>query len=303
MMNANSAPGSDTDSKFPLWSGDIPGSKPDTDYVEQFVAADAEHAFSLVDRVSRPTLELFRPQNVSGLTAAVVICPGGGYQILADDHEGNRVGEWFAERGVMGVVLRYRLPSDRIMEDRSVGPLQDVQEAIRTVRRRADEWSVDPGEIGVMGFSAGGHLAATASTLYADKVYASDDLSARPDFSILVYPVISMADGITHEGSRQNLLGSDISESKRAHFSPDEQINAETPPAFLIHSVDDGAVPIENSLNYFNNLRAHGVPCELHAFPFGGHGYGLGISEVSPSHWPDSLEAWMVANGWMHAGD
>ena len=280
-----------------LWPANPPGSTPSADYVEQTSLPEgAKHPW--YSRVTEPTLDVRLPEKGNG--TAVVICPGGGYTILAYDHEGVQVAEFFNRLGVAAIILKYRLPSDAIMENKSVGPLQDVQEAIRTVRRRAGEWKIDPNRIGVLGFSAGGHLAASATTLYDEPVYTpADSTSARPDFSILVYPVISLSTEVSHGGSRKNLLGDNPDPALETRFSLDQQVNADTPPTFLIHSVDDGAVPIENSLLFFNAARKHKVPVELHAYPTGGHGYGLGGREGTPKDWPDALEAWLRSNGWL----
>jgi acetyl esterase/lipase len=280
--------------RIKLWPGQPPGSVSDGKYQEDVVYRDNDPAKPRMAKVTEPTLEIHLPAKDSANGTAVVVCPGGGYGFLAYDHEGIQVAKFLNEQGVAAFILKYRLPNDAIMNDRSVGPLQDVQEAIRTVRRRAGEWGVDAKHIGIMGFSAGGHLAASASTLYGDAVYKpSDETSARPDFSILVYPVISMRPEFTHTGSRDNLIGANASPEKVQHFSLDEQVNAETPPTFLIHSEDDQTVPVENSLRYFAALKKAKVPAELHVYPTGGHGYGLGVNAGSPSQWPEALKAWL----------
>jgi acetyl esterase/lipase len=175
-----------------------------------------------------------------------------------------------------------------------------VQEAIRIVRRKATEWNIDPGKIGVMGFSAGGHLAGTASTMYAEKVYSpSDATSARPDFSILMYGVLSMQGEITHKGSQENLLGKNASNELMNHFSNELNINKETPPGFLVHSMDDKAVPVENSVRYFEMLKKYSVPAELHIYEKGGHGYGLAIGGGTESQWPTACKAWLQGHGWL----
>jgi acetyl esterase/lipase len=210
-----------------------------------------------------------------------------------------QVAQWFNARGVAAFVLKYRLPSDEIMKDKSVGPLQDVQEAIRTVRRRAAEWKVDPAKIGIMGFSAGGHLAGTASTMYAERVYEpADATSARPDFSILVYGVLSFDPAITHGGSRQNLLGKKSTKEEIERFSNELHVNAKTPPAFLVHSQNDKTVPVENSIRYYQAMTKNGVPGELHLYEKGAHGYGFGNQNTpTAKHWPEALAAWMASRG------
>lgn len=183
------------------------------------------------------------------------------------------------------------------MQDKSIGPLQDAQEAIRIARRNAKEWGLNPNKIGIMGFSAGGHLASTASTHFNDKVYEpKDTTSARPDFSILIYPVITMADN-THKGSRENLLGKTPSQDLVNSFSNELQVTKETPPAFLIHATDDNTVPAQNSINYFLALKKNGVPAELHIYEKGGHGFGLGRSNGTESTWPEACKNWLKARG------
>lgn len=282
-----------------LWPGPPPGARLDPAYQEVVTYRDNDPARPSYRQVTEPALEVFLPPGEKATGTAIVICPGGSYAGLAYDHEGLQIARWCSARGIAGIILKYRLPSDAIMADKSIGPLQDAQEAIRTVRRRAAEWRVQPARIGIMGFSAGGSLAATASTMFAERVYEpGDGVSARPDFSILVYPVVSMQAGVTHAGSRRNLLGPDPAPALVDRFSADQRVGPQTPPAFLIHSADDTVVPVENSIRYFLAMREHGVPAELHAYPTGGHGYGLGRRPAAPERWPEVLEAWMHANGW-----
>src|SRR5512140_470117 len=194
------------------------------------------------ERVTNPDLTIFLPSGDKANGAAVLICPGGGYGVLAFDHEGNAIAKWLNDNGIAGIILKYRLPSDRIMADKSVGPLQDAQEAMRIIRRNAADWKINPEKIGVIGFSAGGHLASTLSTHYNETVYqVKDNTSARPDFSLLIYPVVSFDSTITHRGTRNNLIGLRPDESQVRRFSNELQITMETPPAFLVHSADDNA--------------------------------------------------------------
>ncbi|MFC1569167.1 alpha/beta hydrolase [bacterium] len=279
----------------PLWPEGPPGAIPDSTYIE-FLDTDKPHR---IRNVSDPTLSIYLPSEHNTECTAIVICPGGGYRRLAMDIEGFEVAKWLNTMGIAGIILKYRLPDDRIMKDKSIGPLQDVQEAIRSVRRNALEWRIDPQKIGVIGFSAGGHLAATASTLYDDIVYELiDSVSARPDFSVLIYPVISFRDSVTHTGSRSQLLGESPTNKQIHQFSADEQVNEETPPAFLVHSINDEGVSIQNSLNYFKALRNNNVPCELHFFESGGHGYGINQGKGSEANWPETLYEWLKMHGW-----
>jgi acetyl esterase/lipase len=286
--------------KLPLWKGLPPGGKVSDTYKEIVIYRDNDPGKPRSSQVTNPEIQVFLPATEKASGAAVVICPGGGYGMLAYDHEGIDVARWFNERGVAGIVLKYRLPSDQIMEDKSIGPLQDVQQAIRLVRRNAAAWKIDPAKIGVMGFSAGGHLAGSASTRYDESVYTPEDaVSARPDFSILVYGVLSMQAEITHGGSRKNLLGDNPSQEAVNRASNELRINAHTPPAFLIHAQDDKAVPVANSLRYYEAMIAHGISGELHIHEKGGHGFGLGVNPGSPAHWTKDLESWMKAHGWI----
>lgn len=281
-----------------LWPEKIPGAKKSATYHEETIMND--RSLPRVAKVTDPELLVYLAPREKATGAAVVICPGGGYGILAIDHEGYDIAKWLNEMGVSGIILKYRLPSDEIMEDKSVGPLQDVQEAIRTVRRRAGEWNLNPHKIGVMGFSAGGHLAGTASTMYAEQVYTSkDDVSARPDFSLLIYGVLSMQPGVTHEGSKRNLLGNNVAQDMADRFSNELRIDANTPPAFLVHSADDDAVPVENSIRYYQALKKAGVTGELHIYESGGHGYGLAPNGDTESRWPEACRAWMKKRGFV----
>jgi len=245
-----------------------------------------------------PTLDLYPAPGDQTNKTAIVICPGGGYANLATDHEGSQVAAWLNSIGITALVLKYRLPSDATMLNKSIGPLQDAQEALRIVRRHANDWRIDPHKIGIMGFSAGGHLAATASTHFDEVVYKpADSTSARPDFSILIYPVISMDGEITHLGSRNNLLGEHPSAELIRHFSNERSVTGGTPTAFIVHSADDDVVPVQNSIAYMTALTKLRIPCELHVYQSGGHGFGLGKSKGTESTWPESCRKWLQANG------
>lgn len=280
-----------------LWPQGVPGSKDTPSYREVTQMNDRNKP--RVSRVTDPELLVYFAPKETATGAAVVICPGGGYGVLAIDHEGYDIAKWLNSMGVAGIILKYRLPSDEIMKDKSIGPLQDVQEAIRTVRRNASKWNLKSDKIGVMGFSAGGHLAGTASTLYREQVYTpQDNTSARPDFSILIYGVLSMQDGVTHAGSQRNLLGENPSRELKDKFSNELRVDASTPPAFLVHSADDDAVPVANSILYYQALIRAGVAGELHVYESGGHGYGLAPNGSSESLWPAACRAWLAKRGW-----
>ncbi|PKQ46640.1 alpha/beta hydrolase [Confluentibacter flavum] len=280
-----------------LWNGKVPGAITNTDY-QQIV--DSADNWTKMRFVTNPTLDMYPAPKEMATGTAVIICPGGGYWGLAIDHEGAQVAKWLNSLGITAFVLKYRLPNDALMVDKSVGPIQDGQEAIRIVRRNAKEWGIDSTKVGIMGFSAGGHLASTLSTHFNEKVYeVAGSISARPDFSLLIYPVISMEESITHKGSQVNLLGDNPSLERKKHFSNELQVNEETPPAFLVHSIDDGAVPVQNSIGYALALEKYKVPCELHIYQSGGHGYGLGRTENTESSWPDACKKWLKARGFL----
>jgi acetyl esterase/lipase len=248
----------------------------------------------LIAKVTDPSITVFLPAVEKATGTAVLICPGGGYGFLAMDHEGFAIARWLNENGIAGIILKYRLPSDLIMKDKTVGPLQDAQEAIRIIRRNAQAWKINPGKIGVIGFSAGGHLASTLSTHYDEKVYdLKDTTSARPDFSLLIYPVISFDSAFTHMGSRKNLIGENSSDNTVKYFSNELRITEKTPPSFLVHSADDKDVPVKNSISYFEGLVKNHIKAELHVFQKGGHGYGLAVNKGTESAWPDLCIRWI----------
>ena len=274
-----------------LWPDGIPGSIKNESFAEKPSLTNGE--VSWIVNVSDPELYVFLPPAEKTTGTAVLICPGGGYAGLAIAHEGYAIAKWLNENGIAGIILKYRIPSDLIMKDKSVGPLQDAQEAMRVIRRKATEWKINPHMIGVIGFSAGGHLASTLSTHFDEKVYDSDNTSARPDFSILIYPVISFDASFTHSGSRTNLIGANPSEEAVKHFSNELQINEKTPPAFLVHSADDDVVPVKNSLAYFEGIQRFKSTSELHVFYKGGHGYGLSVGKGTQSAWPGICLNWI----------
>jgi acetyl esterase/lipase len=280
---------------IPLWNK-IPDEIKAADYKEKESITDGK--LQSTTQVTIPTLSIFIPKDAKPNQTAVIICPGGGYMHLAFDKEGTKVAEWFNSLGIAAFVLKYRLPNDLIMKNKNVGPLQDAQEAVRYVRQNAAKLNIDPNKIGILGFSAGGHLASTLSTHYDDKVYESTyKVSARPDFSILMYPVISMENQITHKGSQTNLLGSNPSQDLIDSYSNEKKVTSKTPPAFLIHATDDTVVIPENSINYYLALKKNGVKAELHLYEKGGHGFGLGVNDTS-KFWTRDCVEWLKANGY-----
>lgn len=277
-----------------LYTGPIPGAKKTpADYVESTVTG--ADGITRVSKVSKPTLSVFLPAKDKATGAAVIICPGGGYGILAISHEGYDVAKRFNEIGVAAFVLKYRLPADEIMTDRSFGPLQDAQQAIYDVRLNAKKWNVDPAKIGIMGFSAGGHLASSLTVHYNDvKIKNEKQLSLRPDFSILIYPVVTFGES-TNPGSKINLVGNAPSEEKVTYFSNETGVNADTPPTFMVHANDDKAVPVKNSTQFNEALVKAGVKGELHIYQAGGHGFGLN-NKTTTEDWFKTLGSWMKSN-------
>ncbi|MCK5922838.1 MAG: alpha/beta hydrolase [Methylococcales bacterium] len=258
---------------IPLYSGTIPNSIP---HSLSETVEERDGQFSGYKGATTPTLEIVLPKNERKLTPAVVICPGGGYVRQVYRKEGTDIAKVYIEHGVAAFILKYRIPNDQTMADKSIGALQDAQQAIKLVRQNAAKWKVDPSKIGIMGFSAGGHLASSAATHFKkDYIPNPDKISLRPDFAILVYPVISMIDGITHVGSKENLLGKAPSDSIVKLFSNELQIDKDTPPTWITHAGDDNAVPVANSVRYYNALIKNGVPAEMHLYPEGGHGFVL----------------------------
>lgn len=245
-----------------------------------------------VSQVKTPTLTVFKPQKPNGTT--IIICPGGGYVHLAIDKEGYKVAKWLNTLGITAVVLKYLLPLEKIMIDKTIGPLQDAQEAIRYVRKHKKELTIDEDKIGIMGFSAGGHLAASLSVHY-NFDSEKNAISAKPNFTILIYPVISMDDSITHKGSKKNLLGENPSKDLQKRNSLEEQTRETQNPTFLVHSTDDKSVPVENSINYYLALKESKVPVEMHLYEKGGHGFGLGKENTS-QFWIKDCENWLKMN-------
>ena len=277
----------------PLWRDGAPGEK-QLDDADTTDNRDPQNYNRWMTRIQTPTISIHRPATENTGTA-VVICPGGGYGGLAIDKEGYDVARWFASLGVTGVVLKYR-----VNDYGHPAPRDDVQRAIRTIRHRAKELGVSPQRIGVMGFSAGGHLASTAGTHFeAGNPQADDPIdreSSRPDFMILVYPVISFRAPVGHAGSARNLLGADPDEALIDEYSNETRVTADTPPTFLVHTIDD-PVKVENSIVFFRALKQQDVPVSFAVFPTGGHGYGLGVNGGDVANWPKRCEEWLEGRG------
>ncbi|UFH55420.1 alpha/beta hydrolase [Spirosoma sp. KNUC1025] len=273
---------------IPLYEGTVPNAK----------ASDVQESGAesgVFKGVTKPTLEYFKPAPERASGAAVIIIPGGGYGVVVYNGEGVNTAKALAEKGVAAFVLKYRLPSDAIMPDKKIGPLQDAQQAIKLVRENAARWGINATKVGIMGFSAGGHLASTAATHF-EKSYVDNgnNTSLRPDFQILVYPVISMRDSLTHNGSHDNLLGKNPSRQDVELFSNELQVRANTPPTYLTHAADDKLVDVDNSIAYFETLRRQKVPVEMHIYPKGDHGFIF-----RHPGWMEPLFAWMKLNNWL----
>jgi len=290
LLVAGSLTAGDEPQHIPLWPEGVPDRLPD--------GGPERLEDGRLSNVHEPSITHFAPASPTG--TAVIVCPGGGYSILSIVREGQDVAARLNALGVSAFVLRYRMK-----EYGHPAPLRDVLRAVRLVRSRAAEFGVRPDRIGVLGFSAGGHLAATAATLFDDpegKTGAPlDATSARPDFAVLVYPVITMLDPPGHAGSRRSLLGDERDPALLQHVSPNLQVTARTPPSFLVHTGEDTAVPIENSLAFYAALRRAGVPAEMHLFPRGAHGFGLDAGLGTTSLWFDRLQDWMAMNGWLES--
>lgn len=280
--------------EIPLWPNGVPNApvnpKPETVNDTSKSGEPDRH----VRNVHVPTITIYKPTGKSAETA-IVICPGGGYHILALDKEGHDVAKWAAANGMVGVVLKYRLPRPDEHVYPHDAPLSDAQQAIRYVRGNAATFGVKPNRVGIMGFSAGGHLASTAATHFDSK--PSSGPSTRPDFAVLIYPVTTFDPVVGHSGSAKSLLGDKPSEELVQRYANDKHVTKETPPTFLVHTSDD-PVKVENSIAFYQALRRSGVPAEMHIFAKGGHGYGIrtdwqGEKNPPVSAWPALLDRWI----------
>ena len=271
---------------IPLW----PDKAPYSIQSENTELTDTVYGIIRTRNVKNATLSFYFPEEKSNGTS-ILICPGGGYSILAMGHEGEDIAIWLNSFGVTGIVLKYRLPDTSFVTNTQFVPITDALEAIRLIRSKAQLLGLDSGKIGIMGFSAGGHLASTVLTHFEKETVTNyKNISARPDFGILLYPVISMADNITHSGSRINLIGTDPDETTIRYFSGEENVDKQTPPVFIVHAGDDQTVKIANSINFFEALNKTGVAAELHIYPTGGHGFGLAKGKPGISQWPEQCK-------------
>ncbi|WP_240635528.1 alpha/beta hydrolase [Hymenobacter rigui] len=282
---------------LPLYDGPAPNSRPSK--VREVVEKQPSGSIR-VSNVTEPTFTVFRPAQPNG--TAIIICPGGGYARLAMDHEGYDVARRLNDWGITAFVLKYRLPNAESQLDKATAPLLDAQQALRLVRQRSREYGLNPARIGFMGFSAGGHLAATAGTAHrmvpGNPAGTFSAPSAVPDFLVLLYPVISFSDSLAHLGSRTNLLGEHPTVAQIRLYSADEQVTTQTPPVFLVHAQDDEVVKVQNSLRFYEACLHHRVPAEMHLYPKGGHGFGM-HNATTQDVWMDRLHNWLTAGGWL----
>ena len=238
-----------------------------------------------VSNISEPRMYYYAASKEKTNGTAVLICPGGGYSGVSVLKEGEEIAKWFNDLGVSAFVLYYRMPNGHFDI-----PLEDAQTALLIIHKRAKKWNIKKNKIGIMGFSAGGHLASTAGTHFKSKIQ-------RPDFMILAYPVITMNKDLTHLGSRNNLLGLNPSDDLVKHFSNELQVTGKTPPTFIVHAIDDTTVPIANSEQFLKALLNHHVPAELHKYDVGGHGFGMRKNGIPADNWPELLKIWLYSRG------
>ncbi|MCC9135284.1 alpha/beta hydrolase [Pontibacter silvestris] len=278
--------------EIPLYTNDIPNEIPGPDEEVTTVQGGKER----ISNIRKPTLTVYLPPKDKANGTAVIICPGGGYAIVAASHEGYDVAKKFNEQGIAAFVLKYRLPNVKTSTKPEIAPLQDAQQALLLVRERANEWNIDPAKVGIMGFSAGGHVASTAGTHFQQSyIENTKNTNLRPDFMLLIYPVISGNADIAHQGSFVNLLGKDASPEKIKKYSNEYQVTLQTPPTFLVHASDDNGVKSENSIVFYQALLRNNVPAEMHLYQNGGHGFGL-INNTTKDIWFERCLNWLSSN-------
>ena len=285
---------------MPLYTGIIPDSKQSDIKEKEFTFIRPSDSIKIEGylNVTNPTLTVFLPSVNKANGSAVIICPGGAYKVVIKGIEGENVAKKLNEAGIAAFVLKYRIPDDLTMVDKSIGPLQDAQRAMQLVRENAKKWHIDTSRIGIMGFSAGGHLASTVGTHF-QKSYINNPkhTSLRPAFMILIYPVISFADSLTHSLTRSQLIGPDITPEKIKEYSNELQVTPQTPPTFISHAIDDTDVPVANSLYFIAALQQNHVPVEVFFYDKGGHGF----FHVNPNgvQWIDNCIKWLKKESWL----
>ena len=278
--------------EIPLYNGVVPNSKP-------CGIKESNPAPGRIAGVINPTLTVFLPGKSDSFKTAVLIFPGGGYARLAMDHEGYDVAHEFNKHGIAAFVVKYRLPNDSCMAHKETGPLQDAEQAIKLVRDKAAEWNLNPTRVGIMGFSAGGHLASSLGTKFEQVLVENkSNTNLRPDFMLLVYPVISFGDSLTHKGSKENLIGKNASGEMVNAYSNELQVTPKTAPTFLIHAADDKTVNVQNSIVFYQALLLNKVPAEMKLYQRGGHGFGMNNKTTTDKWFPQVIN-WIQGNGWM----
>lgn len=271
-----------------LYTGEIPLSKPAANREESYLGSDGRER---IRKVSQPTLTVFLPSKEKNNGTALIICPGGGYEHLSIVGEGYEVARLLNEWGITAFVLKYRMPSDSTMQQKEIGPLQDAQRAIQLVRTNATQWGINPDKVGIIGFSAGGHLAATLGTHFNQPVIPNKEkINLRPDFMVLAYPVITIPDSLS--GWDRRMLGKNVSPERVKEYLKGFTVSKQTPPSFLVHARDDRTVNVKNSTSFYEKLQQNGVPAEIHLYEKGGHGFGLN-NKMSEEKWTDWLKIWL----------
>lgn len=278
---------------LPLWNNNIPNyHEVGEENTETF-----RDGLEISTSVSNPEITVYLPSHKNSNGQAVLIIPGGGYEVIVHEWEGADIAKWFNSQGIAGIVLKYRLPHGKSNVEREKSPLLDAARAMRLIRSNAKVWNIDKNNIGVMGFSAGGHLASTLATHYNESVLGDKDkidmLSARPDFSLLIYPVISMSSDFTHEGSRYFFMGENLDKEKMEYYSSEKHVTEYTPPTFLIHSSDDEVVDVDNSIAFYRQLIKNKVDAEMHIFQNGEHGFSLANGQGNVEAWKGLCIAWL----------
>jgi acetyl esterase/lipase len=284
-----------TDNSFgqqviPLYDGKIPNSK-------ETLNKEFETPAHFLGKVSRPTLTVYQPVAGSANGTAIIVCPGGGYTMLNMNMEDIKVAQQLNTLGITAFVLKYRIPDDSTMVDKSIGLLQDAQRAIFILKTRAKEWNIDTARIGIIGFSAGGHLALSAGTHFGKSFIENPSgINLRPDFMILAYPVVSFTDSLAQKNSRAALIGKEPDAQKITYFSGELQVNSKTPPIFILHAGNDGVVSVKNSIALYLALQKNKVPAGLHIFPAGQHGF---LKQPAKDAWFGYCAQWLRENGWI----
>jgi len=279
--------------EFPIYSDKIPNS---VSCEIKMSSGKNSSGKTFYANITNPTLTVYIPSKKDPLKTAVLICPGGGYSKVVVEHEGEEVAKAFNDIGITAFVLKYRLPNDTCMINKEIVPLQDAQQSIKLIREQAKEYDINPNKVGVIGFSAGGHLASTLGTKFqTNYIINKENTNLRPDFMLLCYPVISMNVDICHKGSRDRLLGKNPSTELIQRFSSESHISLETPVTFVMHAQDDKTVPIINSIRFYEGLITNKVKAEMHIYQTGGHGFGL-YNVNQPQHWFGLATKWLMNN-------